>query len=718
MHDLVNRRRFLSIALRAAAVGAVSACAAVDASSAAVVRPRVGLLRSRTSLRVLGWSGAWEADGAAAVLRALGLEARELGDADLTREQLRSLDLLIVANARCVSPAAAGAVSEWVSAGGRLLATGMASYRTDRNTKAGSENNFQWAEIFGADFQRWIKAWPQCEFLELDESLATEVGVLLAGPPRKRIQLGRNAAMLVRPRPSATSLATWLQADGATPTTDSGSASAAIVQRDRVIYCGENLFAPELARSTEVMALILALAQRLLGRSTGRLPLGPATAMGTPPPSPTAVPVLPDGPLIRVGLDAAMERAGLASTGGLTIHGGAEPIHVSEGHKVEITVDGGGKLHLVCDSGERSVDGVVEVRPRDASQPLQLMHLRGNGTCRLQGFRGTLAFTARDKALHVVNIISIEEYVAGVVPNETPAVYPAEALRAMAVIARTFALSRKGYHRARGYDVCGTVDCQMYGGWLTETESTNHAVTDTRGEVVAFGGGPADTTFHAVCGGVGEDVSLVWPLPQTPYLVGAPDGPASLPDLSGDDAFAAFLEAPPTCSCASSPRFRWRETYTLTQLQTLFEHSLPVTLRGAYTPIGALRSVRVAERSPRGRVMRLEIEGAEGRCEVRSDRIRWLWSGGRVGQGGLQSTLFRICPRPDGAFDFVGGGWGHGVGMCQEGAAGMALRGLDHRAIIAHYYAHTDTVPLETLSPQTHAALRPRPETKLEVERR
>lgn len=697
-----TRRRFLSLALGTLAI------AGLEQRASAQKALRVGVLRSASSLRVAGWIGAWEADGASRLLRNLGLDVQVLSDADLDPkdgDSFSDVDVLVVPGARCVSKTGASRVEAWVRQGGKLLALGMASYRNERNQRATADNNFQWASLYGADFQRWLRAWPQCEYLDLDARLAAEVGAVMRGPSIHRVQLGRNCAMLVRPRAGAEVLATWTQADGVTPTTDSGSAAAAIVQNGRVIYCGENLLSPDLSRSPQVAGLVLALLRRLDANAPLQVPaaLLEAPAVLQIPAGP-AVTVSPGGPTLRVGLDGGGARVGLSSKGGLTVKSDSDAVTIAGGQVAELMVEPEGRVCVMSGGRATTLTPPIAVDPVDRRQPIQFLHLRPNDTCRMQGYRGSLVLTPRDGELRAVNVLSVEEYTAGVVPNEVPAVYPAAALRAMAVIARTFALARRGYHKSRDYDVCGTVDCQMYGGWLSECDATNRAVNATRNEVASHKGRPADTTFHAVCGGVGESVSRVWPQPPLPYLVGGADGPASLPDLSSEEATATFLEQPPDCFCKTSPRFRWRESYTLAQLQPLFEKSLPVTLKGAFKGLGTLNDVRVIERSPLGRVMKLAIEGTEARYVVESDRIRWLWSGGLVGQGGLQSTLFRICRRPDGALEFSGGGWGHGAGMCQEGAAGMATRGSNHREIIQHYYPGTTVGPLESEAASAAAA--------------
>lgn len=688
-----TRRRFLTLALGTLAV------ASLEQGASAQKALRVGVLRSAASLRIAGWIGTWEADGAARLLRSLGLDVQVISDAALTSEDgdaFHDFDVLVVPAARCVSRAGAARVEAWVRRGGKVLATGMASYRDERNQRATPDNNFQWAALYGADFQRWLRAWPQCEYLDLDPHLAAEVGAVLRSPSVHRIQLGRNSAMLVRPRPDTQVLATWTQADGVTPTTDSGSASAAIVQNGPVIYCGENLLSPDLSRSPQVAGLILALLRRLDANAPLQVPVALIEAPAALQiPAGPAVNIAPGGPTLRVGLDGGVACAGVASRGGLTVKGGNDVVPVAGSQMAELTVEPDGRVRVMTGGQSVKLASPVEVAPTDRRQPIQFLNLRPNGTCRMQGYRGGLVLTARDGDLRAVNLLTAEEYTAGVVPNEVPAVYPAAALRAMAVIARSFGLARRGYHKSREYDVCATVDCQMYGGWLSEWNETNRAVIATRNEVATYEGRIADATFHAVCGGVGECVSRVWPQPQVPYLVGGPDGPAPLPDLSSDEAIAPFLDHPPDSWCKASPRYRWRESYTLAQLQALFEKSLPVTLKGAFKGLGAISDVQVIERSPLGRVMKLAIDHADGRYVIESDRIRWLWSGGLVGQGGLQSTLFRITRRPDGALDICGGGWGHGVGMCQEGASGMATHGSDHHDIIRHYYPGTTVGPLE-----------------------
>ncbi|MCL5774233.1 MAG: SpoIID/LytB domain-containing protein [Firmicutes bacterium] len=351
----------------------------------------------------------------------------------------------------------------------------------------------------------------------------------------------------------------------------------------------------------------------------------------------------------------------------------------------------------------------VRIKPASAGEFLSFVKLNGNGTFESKKYRGDIVVLQQDGALGVINELSVEEYISGVVPKEIPSSYPEETLKAMAVIARTFALSHRARHASEGYDLCSTVHCQAYGGVLAEDFSSSKAVEETTGEVILYQGEPADITYHSTCGGVGENIERVWDAHPCPYLVSVYDSPFNYSgnlNLSGEDDFKKFIDTPPPSFCKDSSRFRWKEEYTISQLQELFNKSIPVLLRDGKAfqkegvsqlivkpqnnnQIGELYSIKVAERSPRGRVLKLEINTSTGVYYAEKDAIRWLFSGGEISLGGLRSTLFYIEETGSGAgrkYVFHGGGWGHGVGMCQEGAFGMAKSGYNYIEIIKHYF--------------------------------
>jgi stage II sporulation protein D len=270
-----------------------------------------------------------------------------------------------------------------------------------------------------------------------------------------------------------------------------------------------------------------------------------------------------------------------------------------------------------------------------------------------------------------------------------PASYPNEALKAMAVIARTFSTNLKdtGKHKKDGFNVCDTIHCQVYGGVLNERESSNKAVSETSGIIATYNGKPAFTTFHAVCGGFGANVTSVWSGQPYSFLTGGFDGSGDFSkNLSKETDFKDFINSPPNCYCMKAGRFRWTEKYKKSELESCLSQSIkPLTGMGTGTMnIGKLQTVRITERTPDGRAQTMEVVTSTGTYKILKDKMRWITTGGKISTAGLPSTFFYIEENQD--ITFKGGGWGHGVGLCQEGARGLAESGKNFEDIIKHYY--------------------------------
>jgi stage II sporulation protein D len=249
-------------------------------------------------------------------------------------------------------------------------------------------------------------------------------------------------------------------------------------------------------------------------------------------------------------------------------------------------------------------------------------------------------------ALDVVHALPMEEYVAAVAGSEMPPDFPPEALRAQAVAARTFALGKKlaAIAEDRPWHLGATVVHQVYRGSGAIDPRARAAAEATAGEVLVFDHEPADAFFHAACGGETESGGAALGR-ERPYL------------------------APVKCDrCAGTPLDRW---------------SLRVDARDLAKALGlprAVRSVEVVERSGTGRAARVAVEAGGARVTMTGADFRQ-----RVGWSRLRSLAFRV-ERRGGAFEFAGRGAGHGAGMCQWGAAGLARDGLGWREILAHYY--------------------------------
>ena len=301
-----------------------------------------------------------------------------------------------------------------------------------------------------------------------------------------------------------------------------------------------------------------------------------------------------------------------------------------------------------------------------------------------RSYRGTLQLTVDASGrLAVVLLVDLEHLLRGLVPSEMPAGSPGEALRAQAVTARSNVLAQIGTrHLADPWSICSDVHCQMYRGEAAHVASTDAAVRATRGEALfeLLGGRLVDGVYSAMCGGHGEDNDMVWGGTPSPSLRGRPDlGAADAAvwagGLSSEGRVAAFIAAAPPAWCARAPgarpdRFRWERRLPQAEVDRLL----------APLGLGEIDALAVVRRGTSGRAVSLRVDGERGSATVHGElRIRRLL-------GDLPSAMFVLAPLPDG-WSFQGGGWGHGVGMCQWGAIGRAAAGQEHRRILGAYFS-------------------------------
>jgi SpoIID/LytB domain protein len=297
-------------------------------------------------------------------------------------------------------------------------------------------------------------------------------------------------------------------------------------------------------------------------------------------------------------------------------------------------------------------------------------------------FRGGLFLTVdADAVLVAVLRVPVEVLLRGVVPSEMPAGSPVEALRAQAVTARSNLLAQIGTrHLADPWSICSDVHCQAYKGEAAQVASTDAAVRATRGEALfdREGGRLVDGVYSAMCGGHGEDNEAVWGGTPSASLRGHPDlvaGDAEWAGLAPEARVAAFLTTSPAAWCGRAPvarpdRFRWERRIPRAELDRMV-----APLGG-----GAVDDVAVVARGASGRALSLRLDGERGSVTIHGElRIRRLL-------GDLPSAMFVVTPEPD-AWLFRGGGWGHGVGMCQWGAIGRAISGQDYRRILGAYFS-------------------------------
>ena len=300
-------------------------------------------------------------------------------------------------------------------------------------------------------------------------------------------------------------------------------------------------------------------------------------------------------------------------------------------------------------------------------------------------YRGEVVLHARDDGLLLTNRLHVEDYLRGVVPLEIGRRVSGEeaAVAAQAVAARSYAYVRLSGGEARRYDLVATVQDQVYGGADAETPIADGAVWATRGLVLTYGGRMVNAPYHSTCGGSTAEVSEVWYRSgNEPYL-------RRVSDRIGDsDRFY----------CDPSPRFRWSKTLERSTLAASLERYLAQYVRVAGNRIGAVRGLEVDSKTPSGRVAALAVRTDRGRYLVRGNDVRFVM---RVPNGEiLNSTYFSVRTERDGdgrlaRATFEGGGYGHGIGMCQWGAIGRARAGQDFRTILSTYYPGTSVASID-----------------------
>ncbi|MBF2097284.1 MAG: SpoIID/LytB domain-containing protein [Gloeomargaritaceae cyanobacterium C42_A2020_066] len=271
-------------------------------------------------------------------------------------------------------------------------------------------------------------------------------------------------------------------------------------------------------------------------------------------------------------------------------------------------------------------------------------------------YRGRVRLLPRGDGLLAVNHIDLEEYLYSVVGSEMFPDWPLEALKAQAVAARSFVLYRRQRPADPQFDVGRTVTWQAYKGLEREASSTREAVQATAGQILVHQGRVIEAVYHASSGGHTENSEDVWMRPL-PYLRGVPD----------------FDQ--------QAPVFQWTKMVSQAEMQRRFPG------------LGRILNLTAVRRTPQGRIVAMRLVGERGSRTVEGQELRQLFD--------LRSTRFSVTPTPNqiastvvtstipSAFEFSGQGFGHGLGMSQWGAYGMALQGHTYPAILSHYYRGT-----------------------------
>ena len=320
---------------------------------------------------------------------------------------------------------------------------------------------------------------------------------------------------------------------------------------------------------------------------------------------------------------------------------------------------------------------------------------------RTQKFAGTLIFVADGGNVTAINRVGVEDYLLSVISSEMKSTASPEFLKAHAVISRSWVMSQIGRRKSPDsappapedvasdtvvrwfdhddhilFDVCADDHCQRYQG-LGQGISANarKAVDETWGEVLTYGGQICDARFSKCCGGVTELFSTCWEDKDYPYLAVVEDvpGPGGEPFCNTADA-GILAQVLNDYDLETRDFYRWSVRYSRDRLSALLRERSGIDF-------GTVEALEPVERGPSGRIKYLKITGSLRTLTVGKELLvrRWLST------SHLKSSAFDVSYEGD---DIVleGRGWGHGVGLCQIGAAVMASRGYDYKQILGHYY--------------------------------
>ncbi len=370
-------------------------------------------------------------------------------------------------------------------------------------------------------------------------------------------------------------------------------------------------------------------------------------------------------PNVRVLLGSRSSDATVTSTANMVVlnsgNGQVSTISANKGTSIGIR---GGKIAV----NGKAIDTVVTLKPTNSDAPFLFEG---------KGYRGGLTLRANNGTMMVINSVPLEEYLYGVVPQEVVPSWPAAALEAQAVAARTYALHTMEQNKGKLYDVSNSTDHQVYSGVSGEYQATTNAVNKTKGVVMLYNQRPINALFHSDGGGYTEDSVNVWGN-DIPYLKGVKDFSTG--------------------------------TSTSNWIVTTSRQALESKLNAASKGVGKLKSIQLtplgkpgqqtSDRGVSGRIKSATFIGTSGKTTVDGDSLRSIL--------GLKSTLFDFYVNHNPAkgtgkayHNFTGNndtvyikghGWGHGLGMSQWGAAEMAKRATPgdanyYQTILRHYYS-------------------------------
>lgn len=405
---------------------------------------------------------------------------------------------------------------------------------------------------------------------------------------------------------------------------------------------------------------------------------------------------------VKIGNNVSMSsKIGISSTSGFIIRNTINDYSTNE-TAIYISLSSPEFYTILDENGNK----IAEINYADNYEIVPMFE--NNDYVNLNGkyYRGSIKLIKNNNNYYIINRVSLEEYLYGVVPKEIPSSAPIEALKAQAIVSRSYSLSNLNKHIKDGYNLCDSTHCQVYGGYSAEKDSTNTAVDETKGMILEYNDRAVDAVFHSSSGGHTESSENVWGT-KIPYLVAVKD-PFSL----------------------NAPNSNWNITFTNSVIVN--------NLRNNNIEIQDLIDIEVLDRTESGRAKTIKVVASDKTVLLSGDKFRSI-----MGNSNFKSTLFSIEKNYDtdrvvkstlskngieeidftsnaimimtnngiknldkssidvlnslgqtnikidthvSSFSFVGKGYGHGVGMSQYGAIEMAKEGYNYEQILQYYY--------------------------------
>ena len=405
---------------------------------------------------------------------------------------------------------------------------------------------------------------------------------------------------------------------------------------------------------------------------------------------------------VKIGNNVSMSsKIGISSTSGFIIRNTINDYLTNE-TAIYISLSSPEFYTILDENGNK----IAEINYADNYEIVPMFE--NNDYVNLNGkyYRGSIKLIKNNNNYYIINRVSLEEYLYGVVPKEIPSSAPLEALKAQAIVSRSYSLSNLNKHIKDGYNLCDSTHCQVYGGYSAEKDSTNTAVDETKGMILEYNDRAVDAVFHSSSGGHTESSENVWGT-KIPYLVAVKD-PFSL----------------------NAPNSNWNITFTNSVIVN--------NLRNNNIEIQDLIDIEVLDRTESGRAKTIKVVASDKTVLLSGDKFRSI-----MGNSNFKSTLFSIEKNYDtdrvvkstlskngiedidfssstimimtnngiknldkssinvlnslgqtnikidtkaSSFSFVGKGYGHGVGMSQYGAIEMAKEGYNYEQILQYYY--------------------------------